>query len=153
MYEFNLSDVLSKIILYPPFFVLEWISSHLSCCFFLNKDNFPFETRSSESVYSSGRPVVSSRGFDDVSIFWTHVWLISYPARTSMNFSVIWQPFNLRPLPRILHTNWVEVYTTLSILWYIGNVCVKGLLNPLLYGNRLYVSKGYNVAFEFVVHH
>ena len=27
---------------------------------------------------------------------------------------------------------------------------MKGLLNPLLYGNRLYVSKGYNVAFEFV---
>ena len=32
----------------------------------------------------------------------------------------------------------------------MGNIYVKALPNPLLYGNRLYVSKGYNVAFEFV---
>ena len=32
----------------------------------------------------------------------------------------------------------------------MGNIYVKALPNPLVYGNRLYVSKGYNVAFEFV---
>ena len=32
----------------------------------------------------------------------------------------------------------------------MGSIYVKALPNPLVYVNRLYVSKGYNVAFEFV---
>ena len=46
--------------------------------------------------------------------------------------------------------DWADVYATFTLLLYTGNIYVNVLTNPLLNGNCLYVSKGYNVAFEFV---
>ena len=61
---------------------LPWNELHLTChiAFCLtNKNDLLVETRRSESVYSSGHPIVI--------IVWAHIWLTSYPARTSMNFA------------------------------------------------------------------
>ena len=61
---------------------LPWNELHLTChiAFCLtNINDLLVETRRSKSVYSSGHPIVI--------IVWTHIWLTSYPARTSMNFA------------------------------------------------------------------
>ena len=61
---------------------LPWNELHLTChiAFCLtNKNDLLVETRRSESVYSSEHPIFI--------IVWAHIWLTSYPARTSMNFA------------------------------------------------------------------
>ena len=61
---------------------LPWNELHLTChiAFCLtNKNDLLVETRRSKSVYSSGHSIVIT--------VWTHIWLTSYPARTSMNFA------------------------------------------------------------------
>ena len=52
---------------------------------------------------------------------------------------------------RVLCTNRVDISLRLLFYFlYTGNSYGKALPNTLLYGNCLYFSKGYNVAFEFV---
>ena len=61
---------------------LPWNELHLTChiAFCLtNKNDLLVETRRSKSVYSSGHSIIIT--------VWTHIWLTSYPARTSMNFA------------------------------------------------------------------
>ena len=70
---------------------LSWNELHLTChiAFCLtNKKDLLVETRRSASAYSSGHPIVI--------IVWTHIWLTSYHARTSMNFANLERTDNTR---------------------------------------------------------
>ena len=82
----------------------------------------------------------------------SHIWLISYLARTSMNFAnlAIFQFAATRSSKGLAYESIRRLRHLCYFLIHGQYLCQSFAQSPSVTGDYLYVNKGYNVAFEFV---